>query len=125
MSNEITRAIRKLRGLKEDVERLKSGTDEEGQTRFLRLITDRIVVSDLVSTGKDAIVLDEVTVSDAVSTAKDAIVTDEVVTADVVSAVKDAVVSDETATTDSVAAQEAATQPAYHGEGRHDIDHHS
>ncbi|MFB1066436.1 hypothetical protein [Natrinema sp. H-ect4] len=107
MSNEITRAVRKLRGLQEDVERLKSGRDEEGETRILRLVTDRAVISDVVSTAKDAIITDEVTVTDAISTAKDAIVTD------------DATVTDQTATTT------ATTQPAYHGEARHGIDHHS
>ena len=107
MSNEITRAVRKLRGLKEDVERLKSGRDEEGETRILRLVTDRAVVSDVVSTAKDAIVTDEVTVTDAVSAAKDAIVTDR------------AAVTDQTATASDT------TEAAYHGVARHGIDHHS
>jgi hypothetical protein len=107
MSNEITRAVRKLRGLKEDVERLKSGRDEEGETRILRLVTDRAVVSDVVSTASSAIVTDEVTVTDAVSAAKDAIVTDR------------AAVTDQTATASDT------TEAAYHGEARHGIDHHS
>jgi len=68
MSSDLTEAVRRLRGLKEDVERLKAARDEEGELRYLRQITDTTQASDAVDVGPDAAVEDATQASDDVST---------------------------------------------------------
>lgn len=46
MTDPITEAVRRLRGLREDVERLKAARDEEGEVRILRLVFDPLGIGD-------------------------------------------------------------------------------
>jgi murein endopeptidase len=49
--SDLTEAVRRLKELREDVERLKSGRNNEGEVRFLRAIADRSTVTDRVTTA--------------------------------------------------------------------------
>jgi hypothetical protein len=76
MSDPLRDAAARLRGLKEDVERLKSGRREEGVLRLLRQLIDDTTVDDVVETGPAASVHEETTTSDDVATGADASTSD-------------------------------------------------
>jgi len=66
MSDPLTEAVRRLRQLQEDVERLKSG--DEGESRILRLINEPTIVSDVVSARlNDTEVVDRTNIGDLVT----------------------------------------------------------
>jgi hypothetical protein len=66
MTDDLTEAVRRLRQLQEDVERLKSGGDQ-GQVRELRRVTEPVASGETVTVGPDADVADGTTTADAVS----------------------------------------------------------
>jgi hypothetical protein len=47
MTDPLTDAVRRLKGLQEDVERLKSGQDEEGEPRLLFKVQEAAVANDV------------------------------------------------------------------------------
>jgi len=101
MTDHLTEAVRRLRQLQEDVERLKSGGDE-GQVRELRRVDDPVAVGDVVVVGPDADVEDEVATKDAVAVGPDADVVDGTDTTEsATSRLNDAETSDSSTTTDS------------------------
>ena len=58
MTDDITHAVRRLKGLKEDVERLKAATDEAGELRLLRRVGETASSAD-IATEKDHDAADE------------------------------------------------------------------
>jgi hypothetical protein len=82
MTDHLTEAVRRLRQLQEDVERLKSGGDQ-GQLRELRRVDDPVAVGDPVTVGPDVDVADATaTADDASSRLNDAEATDSTTTTD-------------------------------------------
>jgi NDP-sugar pyrophosphorylase family protein len=55
MPNELTEAVRRLRQLQQDVDRLKSGGDD-GEVRELRSVSANTVTRDSVTVGPDALI---------------------------------------------------------------------
>jgi hypothetical protein len=53
MTDGLTDAVRRLKGLQEDIERLKSGQDEEGEPRLLFSAQEQAVAIDSIRTGPD------------------------------------------------------------------------
>jgi len=70
-------AVKRLRGLRSDVERLKSGGRAGGVLRMLRRVTEPTVAADTVETGPDAEVVDETEATDTVATGPSAVVSDD------------------------------------------------
>jgi len=52
MTDPLTDAVRRLKGLQEDVERLKAAQDQEGEPRLFFDQSDRVLVSDTSRTRK-------------------------------------------------------------------------
>ena len=100
MTDHLTEAVRRLRQLQEDVERLKQGRN--GEIRELRSIGDTAVCDDDVDAGADASVSDATGTADSVATGGDASVTDTTDSTDTVATGADASV-DETAACDDTA----------------------
>lgn len=72
MTNNITEAVRRIRQLQQDVDRLKSGGDE-GEVRELRDIDEIVDTVDQITIGPDALA-DETTASaDATAVGPDAL----------------------------------------------------
>jgi hypothetical protein len=46
MTDPLTDAVRRIKGLQEDVERLKAGQDEEGESRLLFAVQEAAVAAD-------------------------------------------------------------------------------
>lgn len=65
---DLRRAAKLVRGLQEDVERLKAARDEEGEVRFFRLVEDDTTTGDAVAVGPDADVEDGTASDDTVAT---------------------------------------------------------
>jgi len=74
MTDPITDAVRRIKRLQQDVERLKSGTNERGVPRVLRQLTDDTAIDDTVETGPAAAVDDSIVATDSVTTGPDAAV---------------------------------------------------
>jgi hypothetical protein len=55
MPNELTEAVRRLRQLQQDVDRLKSGGDD-GEVRELRNTSEIVDTLDAAATGADALI---------------------------------------------------------------------
>jgi len=95
MTDDLTRAVKKLRGIQQDVERLKAARDEAGEVRFLRQTLDRCETDDSVDVDPDATVDDTTEAADSVATGPDAVVSDDIsasdTTATTVGAVEQAV----------------------------------
>lgn len=53
MTDPLTDAVRRLKQLQEEVERLKSGQNEEGEPRLLFQLQDRATASEVVAIGPD------------------------------------------------------------------------
>ena len=83
MTDHLTEAVRRLRQLQEDVERLKQGRN--GEIRELRSIGDTAVCDDEVATGADAAVSDVTDTADSVATGADATVDEAAACDDTVS----------------------------------------
>jgi len=83
MTDHLTEAVRRLRQLQEDVERLKQGRN--GEIRELRSIGDTAVCGDGVVTGADAAVTDTTDSTDTVATGADAAVDETAACDDTVS----------------------------------------
>ena len=77
MTDPLGAAVKRLRNLREDVERLKSGSRREGLLRVLRQASDEAVADDTVSTGPAATASDEAHAQDSVSTGPAASATDD------------------------------------------------
>jgi hypothetical protein len=52
MTDPLTDAVRRIKGIQEDVERLKSGTDEEGEARLLFSVQEQAVADDDVTVDR-------------------------------------------------------------------------
>jgi len=65
MSDPLTDAVRRLKQLQQDVERLKSAQDEEGEPRLLFQVSERATASERRRIGPDVTHLDVVTAADA------------------------------------------------------------
>lgn len=101
MTDPITDAVRRLKRLQQDVERLKAGTNEGGVPRVLRQLTDDTTAADTVETGPSAAVDDPTVATDTVATGSDATV-DETASA-----------SDATSTTTAAVEQAAWSEAAW------------
>jgi hypothetical protein len=77
MPNELTEAVRRLRQLQQDVDRLKSGGDD-GEVRELRASTEVTASQDSATTGADALIDQTTRSSDAVVLGPTALVDDRV-----------------------------------------------
>jgi hypothetical protein len=53
MTDGLTDAVRRLKGLQEDIERLKAGQDEEGEPRLLFSIQEQATATDVIRVGPD------------------------------------------------------------------------
>lgn len=51
--DDLTNAVRRLKALREDVERLKADRDEEGEVRLVRVVNERATTSDVVAANRD------------------------------------------------------------------------
>lgn len=68
MSDDLTEAVKRLLELKEDVERLKGATDEEGEVRILRVVQDDTTTGEAVNSRlNDAEVTDGTETGDSVT----------------------------------------------------------
>jgi hypothetical protein len=67
MPNELTEAVRRLRQLQQDVDRLKSGGDD-GEVRELRNTSEIVDSLDVAATGADALIDQTTRSSDAPAT---------------------------------------------------------
>jgi len=65
MTDPLTDAVRRLKKLQQDVERLKSAQDEEGEPRLLFQVSDRATASESTRTGPDVTHRDRVLARDA------------------------------------------------------------
>lgn len=72
MTDHLTEAVRRLRQLQEDVERLKQARN--GEIRELRSVSDTAVCDDDVAIGADAAVDERTVTADAATTGADAAV---------------------------------------------------
>jgi len=82
MSDDLTEAVRRLRGLREDVERLKAARDDAGEVRYLRLFEDVADVEDIVDVTPDFETGEVATTDDALDTATEVAEAEVVVTSD-------------------------------------------
>ena len=60
MTDSITDAVRRIKGLQDDVERLKAGRDDEGEPRVFITERDRGIASDTIDLRPSDIVAEEV-----------------------------------------------------------------
>ena len=84
MTDPLQEAVKRLRNLRSDVERLKSGSRAGGVLRMLRQVSEKTAVDDTVETGPAAEVDDETHATDSVETGPSAVVSDDTSASDAV-----------------------------------------
>jgi len=77
VSDPLQEAVKRLRNIRSDVERLKSGSRAGGVLRMLRQVSETTTAEDTVETGPDADVDDSTVATDAVTTGSAAAVSDD------------------------------------------------
>jgi hypothetical protein len=94
MTDPLTDAVRRLKQLQQDVERLQSGEDQEGEPRLFFQSQDRAVAETAIElAGPDIEQVDRATADDAIAIGPD-IVQSETATANETVAIRGRVVSD-------------------------------
>jgi hypothetical protein len=104
MTDALTDAVRRLKKLQQDVERLKSGENEEGQPRLLFSAQEQTVAEDVNSVvGADILNAEVVAGADALDLAESDIANTEVVAgADALDLVESDIANTETAVADDI-----------------------